>query len=136
MFPRDTRGEQRGKGITPLLSFQVIEQSYNETWLGRQGPEGPGSIPPGTLTTLWALSVAIFSVGGMISSFLLGIISQWLGRYRTGGQRWGDGEGAPAWHPNSYTSLFACQEEGNAGQQCPGCAGGCPHGLGQCCCLL
>ena len=75
---------KRGKGlrdITPLLSPQVIEQSYNETWLGRQGPEGPGSIPPGTLTTLWALSVAIFSVGGMVSSFLIGIISQWLGRY-------------------------------------------------------
>ncbi|KAF4012314.1 hypothetical protein G4228_002909 [Cervus hanglu yarkandensis] len=61
---------------------KVIEQSYNDTWLGRQGPEGPGSIPPGTLTTLWALSVAIFSVGGMISSFLIGIISQWLGRKR------------------------------------------------------
>uniref|UniRef100_A0A452UIL9 Solute carrier family 2, facilitated glucose transporter member 4 n=1 Tax=Ursus maritimus TaxID=29073 RepID=A0A452UIL9_URSMA len=60
---------------------KVIERSYNETWLGRQGPEGPGSIPPGTLTTLWALSVAIFSVGGMISSFLIGVISQWLGRY-------------------------------------------------------
>ena len=63
---------------------QVIEQSYNETWLGRQGPQGPSSIPPGTLTTLWALSVAIFSVGGMISSFLIGIISQWLGRYEAG----------------------------------------------------
>uniref|UniRef100_A0A673UGM4 Solute carrier family 2, facilitated glucose transporter member 4 n=1 Tax=Suricata suricatta TaxID=37032 RepID=A0A673UGM4_SURSU len=61
---------------------KVIEQSYNETWLGRQGPEGPGSIPPGTLTTLWALSVAIFSVGGMVSSFLIGVISQWLGRKR------------------------------------------------------
>ncbi|XP_044528880.1 solute carrier family 2, facilitated glucose transporter member 4 isoform X1 [Gracilinanus agilis] len=61
---------------------KVIEQSYNETWLGRQGPEAPGSIPPGTLTTLWSLSVAIFSVGGMISSFLIGIISQWLGRKR------------------------------------------------------
>ncbi|XP_032287753.1 solute carrier family 2, facilitated glucose transporter member 4 isoform X2 [Phoca vitulina] len=61
---------------------KVIEQSYNETWLGRQGPEGPSSIPPSTLTTLWALSVAIFSVGGMISSFLIGVISQWLGRKR------------------------------------------------------
>ncbi|NIG60935.1 solute carrier family 2, facilitated glucose transporter member 4 [Pontoporia blainvillei] len=61
---------------------KVIEQGYNETWLGRQEPEGPGSIPPGTLTMLWALSVAIFSVGGMISSFLIGVISQWLGRKR------------------------------------------------------
>lgn len=85
----DRRDEQRGKGLqelTPLLSPQVIEQSYNETWLGRQGPGGPGSIPPGTLTTLWALSVAIFSVGGMVSSFLLGVISQWLGRYGAKGQ--------------------------------------------------
>uniref|UniRef100_A0A5F9CMA5 Solute carrier family 2, facilitated glucose transporter member 4 n=2 Tax=Glires TaxID=314147 RepID=A0A5F9CMA5_RABIT len=75
---------------------KVIEQSYNETWLGRQGPEGPGSIPPGTLTTLWALSVAIFSVGGMISSFLIGIISQWLGRYGAGGQGQGNRNGSPA----------------------------------------
>lgn len=74
-----------------MLCPQVIEQSYNETWLGRQGPEGPSSIPPGTLTTLWALSVAIFSVGGMISSFLIGIISQWLGRYGAEGQGWETG---------------------------------------------
>lgn len=87
----DSRGEPRGKSlqaVTPSLSppppTQVIERSYNETWLGRQGPEGPGSIPPGTLTTLWALSVAIFSVGGVISSFLIGVISQWLGRYGAG----------------------------------------------------
>ncbi|KAG8507144.1 Solute carrier family 2, facilitated glucose transporter member 4 [Galemys pyrenaicus] len=76
--------KQRGK-ICRKSTYavpQVIEQSYNETWLGRQGPEGPGSIPPSTLTTLWALSVAIFSVGGMISSFLIGVISQWLGRKR------------------------------------------------------
>lgn len=86
---RGQQDEQRGKGLqelTHLLSPQVIEQSYNETWLGRQGPEGPGSIPPSTLTTLWALSVAIFSVGGMVSSFLLGVISQWLGRYGAKGQ--------------------------------------------------
>lgn len=82
---------------TPLPP-QVIEQSYNATWLGRQGPGGPDSIPQGTLTTLWALSVAIFSVGGMISSFLVGIISQWLGRYGAGGQRRGGvGRRTAAW---------------------------------------
>lgn len=81
-----------------LPTPQVIEQSYNATWLGRQGPGGPDSIPQGTLTTLWALSVAIFSVGGMISSFLIGIISQWLGRYGAGGQRRGGvGGRATAW---------------------------------------
>lgn len=79
---------------------QVIEQSYNATWLGRQGPEGPNSIPQATLTTLWALSVAIFSVGGMISSFLVGIISQWLGRYGAGKSRDGEvGRRAVAWVP-------------------------------------
>lgn len=92
------RGQKRGMSLQPvtlLLSPQVIEQSYNETWLGRQGPGGPGSIPPGTLTTLWALSVAIFSVGGMISSFLIGIVSQWLGRYEPVGQAGGQERGPP-----------------------------------------
>lgn len=85
--PEEGRGqggrvEREGPAGTHVsVSPQVIEQSYNETWLGRQGPDGPSSIPPGTLTTLWALSVAIFSVGGMVSSFLLGVVSQWLGRY-------------------------------------------------------
>uniref|UniRef100_A0A8C7SP11 Solute carrier family 2, facilitated glucose transporter member 4 n=1 Tax=Oncorhynchus mykiss TaxID=8022 RepID=A0A8C7SP11_ONCMY len=37
-------------------------------------------IPSSTLTTLWSLSVAIFSIGGMISSFCVGVISEWLGR--------------------------------------------------------
>lgn len=83
-----------------MLSPQVIEQSYNATWLGRQGPDGPDSIPQGTLTTLWALSVAIFSVGGMISSFLVGIVSQWLGRYGAGSQGSGGvGGKAIGWVP-------------------------------------
>ncbi|XP_043932976.1 solute carrier family 2, facilitated glucose transporter member 4 [Protopterus annectens] len=58
---------------------EVIEQSYNATWIQRQ--EGnASSIDPVTLTTLWSLSVAIFSIGGMISSFLVGVVSEWLGR--------------------------------------------------------
>lgn len=112
--PTQGQGVLRGwkkkglQGITAILSLQVIEQSYNETWMGRQGPEGPGSIPPSTLTTLWSLSVAIFSVGGMISSFLIGIISQWLGRYGVGGQEWGSRKGATAWVPNTHAPLFIC----------------------------
>lgn len=86
-------GKRKASRLTPMFFPQVIEQSYNATWLGRQGPGGPTSIPQGTLTTLWALSVAIFSVGGMISSFLVGIISQWLGRYGAGEQGWGGGRG-------------------------------------------
>ncbi|XP_077170577.1 solute carrier family 2, facilitated glucose transporter member 4 isoform X3 [Paroedura picta] len=48
----------------------------------RQGKEEPTPIDPDTLTTLWSLSVAIFSIGGMISSFMVGIVSEWLGRKR------------------------------------------------------
>ncbi|XP_015275832.1 PREDICTED: solute carrier family 2, facilitated glucose transporter member 4 isoform X1 [Gekko japonicus] len=61
---------------------KVIEQSYNATWMERQGKEEPTPIDPDTLTTLWSLSVAIFSIGGMISSFMVGIVSEWLGRKR------------------------------------------------------
>ncbi|XP_053118991.1 solute carrier family 2, facilitated glucose transporter member 4 [Hemicordylus capensis] len=61
---------------------KIIEQSYNATWMERQGSEDPTPIDPGTLTTLWSLSVAIFSIGGMLSSFSVGIVSEWLGRKR------------------------------------------------------
>ncbi|XP_041926941.1 solute carrier family 2, facilitated glucose transporter member 4-like [Alosa sapidissima] len=55
---------------------QIIEQDYNATWMHRYSEP----IPHGTLTSLWSLSVAIFSIGGMISSFCVGVISEWLGR--------------------------------------------------------
>ncbi|KAK6466545.1 solute carrier family 2 [Huso huso] len=55
---------------------KIIEQSYNATWMHRHG----SLIPPATLTTLWSLSVAIFSIGGMLSSFSVGVVSEWLGR--------------------------------------------------------
>uniref|UniRef100_A0AAQ4QS20 Solute carrier family 2, facilitated glucose transporter member 4 n=1 Tax=Gasterosteus aculeatus aculeatus TaxID=481459 RepID=A0AAQ4QS20_GASAC len=43
---------------------KIIEQEYNATWVHRYGEP----IPAGTLTSLWSLSVAIFSIGGMLSS--------------------------------------------------------------------
>ncbi|XP_042368016.1 LOW QUALITY PROTEIN: solute carrier family 2, facilitated glucose transporter member 4-like [Plectropomus leopardus] len=55
---------------------KIIEQDYNATWVLRYGTP----IPPGTLTSLWSLSVAIFSIGGMLSSFCVGFVSEWLGR--------------------------------------------------------
>ncbi|KAJ7313240.1 hypothetical protein JRQ81_004522 [Phrynocephalus forsythii] len=61
---------------------KIIEQNYNATWMNRQGVESPTPIDPDTLQTLWSLSVAIFSIGGMISSFMVGIVSEWLGRKR------------------------------------------------------
>ncbi|XP_059830980.1 solute carrier family 2, facilitated glucose transporter member 4-like [Hypanus sabinus] len=62
---------------------KIIEQSYNKTWMERQtGVEHPQPIDQSLLTTLWSLSVAIFSVGGMVSSFLVGTLAEWLGRKR------------------------------------------------------
>ncbi|KAF5907072.1 solute carrier family 2, facilitated glucose transporter member 4 [Clarias magur] len=55
---------------------KIIENEYNATWIYRYSD----SIPESTLTSLWSLSVAIFSIGGMFSSFCVGIISEWLGR--------------------------------------------------------
>lgn len=55
---------------------KMIEADYNATWVQRYGTP----IPAGTLTSLWSLSVAIFSIGGMLSSFCVGFISEWLGR--------------------------------------------------------
>ncbi|KAL6118581.1 slc2a4 [Pungitius sinensis] len=55
---------------------KIIEQEYNATWAHRYGEP----IPAGTLTSLWSLSVAIFSIGGMLSSSCVGFASEWLGR--------------------------------------------------------
>ncbi|KAH1175836.1 solute carrier family 2, facilitated glucose transporter member 1 isoform X1 [Mauremys mutica] len=55
---------------------KVIEEFYNQTWLTRY--EEP--ITAGTLTTLWSLSVAIFSIGGMVGSFSVGLFVNRFGR--------------------------------------------------------
>lgn len=54
----------------------MIEDFYNRTWLYRYDEP----ISPATLTTLWSLSVAIFSVGGMIGSFSVGLFVNRFGR--------------------------------------------------------
>ncbi|XP_075184173.1 solute carrier family 2, facilitated glucose transporter member 1-like isoform X2 [Anomaloglossus baeobatrachus] len=55
---------------------KVIEKFYNETWISRYGE----NIPDSSLTSLWSLSVAIFSVGGMIGSFSVGLFVNRFGR--------------------------------------------------------
>ncbi|KAI4905059.1 hypothetical protein NFI96_016029, partial [Prochilodus magdalenae] len=55
---------------------KIIEADYNSTWIHRYSEP----IPESTLTSLWSLSVAIFSIGGMLSSFSVGVVSEWLGR--------------------------------------------------------
>ncbi|XP_037552950.1 solute carrier family 2, facilitated glucose transporter member 1-like, partial [Nematolebias whitei] len=54
----------------------IIEGFYNETWSGRFSEP----IARSTLTALWSLSVAIFSVGGMIGSFSVGLFVTRFGR--------------------------------------------------------
>ncbi|KAM9785731.1 solute carrier family 2, facilitated glucose transporter member 1-like [Neosynchiropus ocellatus] len=54
----------------------IIEQFYNETWIGRFSEP----ISQSALTALWSLSVAIFSVGGMFGSFSVGLFVNRFGR--------------------------------------------------------
>ncbi|KAK3518894.1 hypothetical protein QTP70_014941 [Hemibagrus guttatus] len=54
----------------------TIEGFLNETWYDRYSEH----IPPNSLTTLWAISVAIFSVGGIFGSFSVGLFVNRLGR--------------------------------------------------------
>ncbi|KAM4610183.1 solute carrier family 2, facilitated glucose transporter member 1-like [Polymixia lowei] len=54
----------------------IIERFYNETWTNRYSEH----IPQTFLTTLWSISVAIFSVGGMIGSFSVGLFVNRFGR--------------------------------------------------------
>ncbi|CAN8177263.1 unnamed protein product [Coccothraustes coccothraustes] len=55
---------------------KVIEGEYNATWARRWGSPPP----PQTLSLLWALSVAIFSVGGMGTALAGGAMAERLGR--------------------------------------------------------
>ncbi|XP_053174322.1 solute carrier family 2, facilitated glucose transporter member 1-like [Scomber japonicus] len=54
----------------------IIENFYNETWTSRFSEP----ISQTTLTALWSVSVAIFSVGGMFGSFSVGLFVNRFGR--------------------------------------------------------
>ncbi|XP_043935605.1 solute carrier family 2, facilitated glucose transporter member 3-like isoform X2 [Protopterus annectens] len=54
----------------------VIKEFYNVTWMTRTGAAMTDSVS----TLLWSLSVAIFSVGGMIGSFSVGLFVDRFGR--------------------------------------------------------
>ncbi|XP_068856092.1 LOW QUALITY PROTEIN: solute carrier family 2, facilitated glucose transporter member 4-like, partial [Aphelocoma coerulescens] len=55
---------------------KVLEGEYNATWARRWGSPPP----PQTISLLWALSVAIFSVGGMGTALAGGALADRLGR--------------------------------------------------------
>ncbi|CAM9144919.1 unnamed protein product, partial [Lampetra fluviatilis] len=55
---------------------KIIESFYNATWFERHNE----SMSTATLTTLWSLSVAIFSIGGMGGSLAVGQCANRFGR--------------------------------------------------------
>ncbi|XP_029298818.1 solute carrier family 2, facilitated glucose transporter member 3a [Cottoperca gobio] len=56
-----------------LLSF------FNDTWVERYGEP----ISPGVCTMVWSVAVSIFSVGGMVGSFSVGVMANRFGRRRS-----------------------------------------------------
>ncbi|XP_076864134.1 solute carrier family 2, facilitated glucose transporter member 3a [Brachyhypopomus gauderio] len=58
---------------------QKLRSFFNKTWVDRYGVP----ISPGVCTIVWSLAVAIFSVGGMVGSFSVGVISNKFGRRKS-----------------------------------------------------
>lgn len=73
------RFPSRWNGLSPLVHFilQIIRDFLNYT-LEERLEDLPSEV---LLTTLWSLCVAIFSVGGMIGSFSVGLFVNRFGRY-------------------------------------------------------
>lgn len=59
-----------------LLTSQKLRAFFNATWMERYGEP----IKPGVCTIVWSFAVAIFSVGGMVGSFSVGVIANKFGR--------------------------------------------------------
>ncbi|KAI5621597.1 solute carrier family 2, facilitated glucose transporter member 3, partial [Silurus asotus] len=55
---------------------QKLRAFFNNTWMDRYGKP----IEPGMCTIVWSVSVAIFSVGGMVGSFSVGVLANKFGR--------------------------------------------------------
>ncbi|KAK9527157.1 hypothetical protein VZT92_015814 [Zoarces viviparus] len=58
---------------------QKLRSFFNDTWVERYGVP----ITPGVCTIVWSVSVAIFSVGGMVGSFSVGVMANRFGRRRS-----------------------------------------------------
>ncbi|CAL8396335.1 unnamed protein product [Gadus morhua 'NCC'] len=58
---------------------QKLRAFFNQTWMERYKEP----ISPGTCTLVWSFSVAIFSVGGMVGSFSVGVMANRFGRRRS-----------------------------------------------------
>lgn len=55
---------------------QKLRSFFNDTWVERYGEP----ISPGVCTIVWSIAVAIFSVGGMVGSFSVGVMANRFGR--------------------------------------------------------
>ncbi len=55
---------------------QKLRSFFNDTWMERYGKEIDG----GVCTMVWSVAVSIFSVGGMVGSFSVGIMANRFGR--------------------------------------------------------
>uniref|UniRef100_A0A8C2G807 Solute carrier family 2 member 3a n=2 Tax=Cyprinus carpio TaxID=7962 RepID=A0A8C2G807_CYPCA len=58
---------------------QQLRAFFNATWMERYGEP----IKPGVCTIVWSFAVAIFSVGGMMGSFSVGVIANKFGRRKS-----------------------------------------------------
>uniref|UniRef100_A0A671SBJ3 Solute carrier family 2, facilitated glucose transporter member 3-like n=1 Tax=Sinocyclocheilus anshuiensis TaxID=1608454 RepID=A0A671SBJ3_9TELE len=58
---------------------QKLRAFFNATWMERYGEP----IKPGVCTIVWSFAVAIFSVGGMVGSFSVGVVANKFGRRKS-----------------------------------------------------
>ncbi|KAA0710155.1 Solute carrier family 2, facilitated glucose transporter member 1 [Triplophysa tibetana] len=58
---------------------QKLRAFFNNTWMERYGEP----IKPGVCTIVWSFAVAIFSVGGMVGSFSVGVVANTFGRRKS-----------------------------------------------------
>uniref|UniRef100_A0A3Q1K127 Major facilitator superfamily (MFS) profile domain-containing protein n=1 Tax=Anabas testudineus TaxID=64144 RepID=A0A3Q1K127_ANATE len=58
---------------------EKLRSFFNNTWVERYGVP----IDPGVCTIVWSIAVAIFSVGGMVGSFSVGVMANRFGRRRS-----------------------------------------------------
>ncbi|XP_051811207.1 solute carrier family 2, facilitated glucose transporter member 3a [Acanthochromis polyacanthus] len=58
---------------------QKLRSFFNNTWMERYGEP----ISQGVQTIVWSVAVAIFSVGGMVGSFSVGVMANRFGRRRS-----------------------------------------------------
>ncbi|XP_026113596.1 solute carrier family 2, facilitated glucose transporter member 3-like isoform X1 [Carassius auratus] len=58
---------------------QKLRAFFNATWMERYGEP----ISPGVCTVVWSFAVAIFSVGGMVGSFSVGVVANKFGRRKS-----------------------------------------------------